>query len=270
MRRLIIAILLVSIIFAACERSDQTPHTSHDGNIQAKEISPGIEVTDYTAIGKNSSANWPLDKVECNDTRIQKCLYYSYAGLHKMDYSIEYPQIVQLYDDEVMNKINKQLYEKFISNSLTVWNPGISFLQIDYDITLLNEYWLSIYFYGYAGEGSGYTEINEGMTFNLKTGDIVSLLDIYSLNGIIRLKDLLISDNCKIKDFSENSSFFYYSSLLESIPDHAEFLLRLFESPDLMSFYLREEKIVIIINASGRVWYYMEYEYIETIEPVEE
>lgn len=106
---------------------------------------------------------------------------------------IEYPYLDS--EDEIAYQINEQIYNTILDGVLEDdgWTDRA---DVTYEITYVDDKILSIHFTGYKMKGiyanGGVYEI--GMVFNLRTGDLLCLADVYSLAEIQTLFDTAISE----------------------------------------------------------------------------
>lgn len=81
--------------------------------------------------------------------------------------------------DEVafLGEINNQIYE-WVREKNMVDSEGVYYTELTYEITYMDERFVSILFEGEGG-GNSFYGYSHGMSFDLKTGELLSLTDFY-------------------------------------------------------------------------------------------
>ena len=77
----------------------------------------------------------------------------------------------------LLGEINNQIYE-WVQDRNMVDSEGVYYTELTYEITYMDERFVSILFEGEGG-GNSYYGYSHGMSFDLKTGELLSLTDFY-------------------------------------------------------------------------------------------
>lgn len=113
------------------------------------------------------------EKIRINDSFAE----IKMSGRHKR---IEYPSIEILGEEDIANLINEEIYSTVIPDDFAKYTNGVAQTEIGYDLEMIGEELLSIHFSGYHSLWGSYAEFDKGINFNLHTGEVILLKDIYS------------------------------------------------------------------------------------------
>lgn len=81
-------------------------------------------------------------------------------------------------EKEETDKINEQIFQTIMRENMFV-EDWVTYIEMTYEITFMDEQYLSILLEGNISRGGGYVEYSRGMNFDMSSGELLSLGDIY-------------------------------------------------------------------------------------------
>lgn len=161
------------------------------------------------------------------------------GGYHKR---IEYPNISIYGDEDIANLINEEIYRTVIPENFAEYTNGVAQTEIGYDFEMINEELISIHFLGYHSLWGSYAEFDKGMNFDLHTGELISLNDLYTALDLKQLVEAAQENKeISIPDFPVTE---------EDIEEEINHFLELLETPEYLNrgdnFFIKDNHIYFI------------------------
>ena len=185
-----------------------------------------------------SFASCDKEHTDTSNSKVsEETLVLTYDEGAHVDINASYP-VFHLENDAVNERINgvvkayvDSLYDFYYEKKPFVATDTLYFVM-RYDVTLLDENYASVHFYTLmAGGSSPQYVMDDGFTFDLATGELVSLLELYTADEIRMLIDSYFS---ALDESEDPALFFRYTK--EDIKE--DFLYRFDKaSPAVTDFY---------------------------------
>lgn len=242
MKRFVLCVILslgIAIAIFGCQ-SDISELNKQSASI------PG-ELSNESSSSDNCEAAAITENVNDTDTLINviECTFSMKYDL--VTVSISFPQLSGCQNQALEDKVNKQIYEYLITDELVIWSNERNEVIIDYEITCINSEVLSVVFSGCRNNRGNYSDYDTALTFDLLTGDKLSLTEVLSSETLLLLfNDKMLSDECSITDDALNKP--EYKSDFKPIFE-ARFLNFVDYAHD-DDFYIKEDTIGLIASVS--------------------
>lgn len=191
MLKRISAIILSFLIMLGCTACSSLPI---DSSVTADDEITNFETISKTESGTVNITTEATDIAEPSEnspsiTDGEKVIVYDDIGAD-VDIKASYP-VVNLSENAIGEHINQQivnyidsLYEKYYVKDNLFANDTLRAVT-KYEISLFSEKYISIHFFSeLSGGGSPQYVEDKAFTFDIKTGEIISLLDLYSADKI--------------------------------------------------------------------------------------
>jgi len=165
------------------------------------------------------------------------------------EHYIRIPYLMCFCSCEYINDINRAIYHLVVAPFIiNEYFPGVGMLEIDYEITYLDEYVISIRFFGFTGGWRGTNNIQTSINASFDNGKILSLGDFFTSECLVEIiEKIAIGDNITFAD-----QYFQYNEMLRvEILEHVHlYFYNLLLRGDLIynseSFYIRDNKLGLI------------------------
>lgn len=238
---------------------EERPELDVIGDLHDSVYSNGIFYAIYDYLDKtdgDKKSHWEIDS---NDTYIGRNGYIACANCNNGVQNIRvlvdvwnksYAVLVPKEIDEIHKKdaadisnlINERIYNEIFSVDFEQYFNGREDVEIHYETEIIDEKIMSIHFQGYQSNAGSYAECNKGLNFDLRTGEIISLADYYTLSDIKAIINSARDRNeISILDFPVNE---------EEIEQEIDNFVQLFDSEEYVNrtdiFFLKDDHIYFI------------------------
>lgn len=172
-------------------------------------------------------------------------IYNSFAQIETNDRHklIEFPSVDIEDAIDIANIINERIYNEIIPEDFEQYCNGREEVEIHYEVEIVDEKIMSIHFLGDLSYAGSYAECNKGLNFDLRTGEVISLVDYYTLFDIREIinnardrNEINISD-CPIIE--------------EEVEQELDSFVHLFDSEEYVSctdiFFIKDDHIYFIV-----------------------
>lgn len=261
---LLLGTLASTNILFGCNSTIKTPSTQNSS--QESKASVENTISDFnteneTSSDSNDNTNTNSDNANTYDNYTLETKTYTSNNI-----TITYPQISNLSDTKKADSINKLLEDVALSslNTYTQDDMNTLTIEVNYKVTLQNERYLSIVYFGSSFlEGAAYpNSLFYTENIDLANGSIISLSDFSDINNIAtKLKDIssvkALADETELSDAHKTFLMNIDDSELLNLLKDSDFKVvnNSLQAPSNGTYsYMTDEGIVIslqVIHALG-------------------
>ena len=205
-------------------------------------VGGGVEIGSYT---------YDLAKREITQLVIDTMLIVSYAEPAAVSIKASYP-IIDVPDAAVSERINEQIrefidfhYKRYAAGDVSAAADSLD-SSMQYEIVRCREDVISIHFFGtFAGGGAPQYVLDTAFTFNLKTGEKISLTELYSADEIASFIRTYFAE---LDESRYPTLFRLYTKdeIQQDFENHFDPASRYAEDAAYHSYYLTENSLVLI------------------------
>lgn len=267
---LIIIVFNIVVVLSGCNNSSNNSVTNNTADLRDKVASINNK-NDDSSKASDSATEKDISEGAKNKSNIYENMDKIY---NKNNVKISYPQIKNLNDDKKINIINKYLEDEALSilNKYTKDDPNMNNLtiDIDYEVKLKSDKYLSIVYRGYSNVKGAVYPISVFYTTNIdmEKGSSIRLSDYANINDIlIKLKDphnvKVLSKEREVAEVQKNTLINMDNAELLSILEDADFYKANGEiqMPEIGAYsYMNEDSIVISLPVNHAIGDHAEFE----------
>jgi hypothetical protein len=267
---LVIAVFNIAVILNGCSNSGNNPTTNNTSDFRDKVASINNKNNDSSK-AQDSTTQDDLSEDDKNKSNTYEIIDKDY---NKNDVKINYPQIKNLSNQKKIEVINKSLEDEALSilNRYAKENSNMNniTMDIDYEVKLKSDKYLSIVYKGYSYVKGAAYPISVFYTTNIdmEKGSRIRLSDYVNINNIlIKLKDphnvRVLSTEREAAEAQKNILINMDNAELLSMLEDADFYEANgeIEMPEIGVYsYMNEDSIVISLPVNHAIGDHAEFE----------
>ena len=194
-------------------------------------------------------AAWPIGTAQTPSyiTHTTRILSSTWGGI---DIHMQLPWVESVHggSSDVVLTINQAIHNVIVVPFTPGdFMPGAGMVEISYTITHVCNAVLSIHFHGFRGGVMGTGDIQKGMTFDLATGHMLTLGDLFAYDEVQRIVYDITSERATITDDVFNTHPPARAMVLAHAAEHFSQMLASGDmKTDLHGFYIRGEMVGLI------------------------